>query len=289
MAKLLLYGDLHIGASRAENDKIINTIDFINKTAHQENVDGIINLGDTLDCSGGRKQILNPTIITLLNKLDLSEHYILRGNHEYHAEGDLLSILKCKKFIDIPSIIFDCLFVPYTKIYDSSLYPNKSFKYVFSHCDIHGGLYDNGHQYTGKSNRILDFVKYEKLYIGHYHIRQEISGNVFSIGATQSRIKSNNNSPLGITILDTLTDKTIFIENPYSYYEVIPVNQKNFTPSEFIDNPDYNVLDDRQSIIDKISTLAKSDELISEFFRIRGLDSEIIKALTKGELPNDFE
>ncbi len=110
MARLLLYGDLHIGASRADNDKIIKTIDFVNQTAKIKEVDGIINMGDTLDCSGGRKQLLNPFIISLLQKLDFSEHYILRGNHEYHIDGDLLSVLNCKRFIDQPTLIFDCFF-----------------------------------------------------------------------------------------------------------------------------------------------------------------------------------
>ena len=32
-----------------------------------------------------------------------------------------------------------------------------------------------------------------------------------------------------------------------------------------------------------------SDELIKDFFKLKGLDSEIITALIKGELPNDFE
>jgi hypothetical protein len=74
MARLLLYGDLHIGASRVDNNKIINTIDFVNQTAKNNEVDGIINMGDTLDCSGGRKQLLKPYIISLLQKLDFSEH-----------------------------------------------------------------------------------------------------------------------------------------------------------------------------------------------------------------------
>ncbi len=289
MARILLYGDLHIGASRADNDKIIKTIDFVNQTAKIKEVDGIINMGDTLDCLGGRKQLLNPFIISLLQKLDFSEHYILRGNHEYHTDGDLLSVLNCKQFIDKPTIIFDCFFIPYTKLIDIKLYPEQSFKYVFSHCDLHGGRYDNGHEYRGKSDQILDGVSYETLFLGHYHIRQQINKNVFTIGATQSRIKSSNDEPMGITILDTISGKTDFIENPYAYFEFVGDKQKNQISSEFMDNTSDEVLTERQSIIDRISTLANSDELIKDFFKLKGLNSEIITALTKGELPNDFE
>ena len=289
MARLLLFGDLHIGASRADSDKIIKTIDFVNQTAKIQKVDGIINMGDTLDCSGGRKQLLNPLIISLLQKLDLSEHYILRGNHEYHMDGDLLSVLNCKHFIDKPTILFDCFFIPYTKKIDKKMYPEQSFKYVFSHCDFHGGRYDNGFEYRGKNDKILDGVFYEKLFLGHYHIRQQINKNVSSIGATQSRIKSNNDEPMGITILDTISGKTEFLENPYSYFEFTGYQQKNQIASEFMNNTSDEVLTERQSIIDRISTLANSDELLKDFFKIKGLDSEIITALTKGELPNDFE
>lgn len=289
MAKILLYGDLHIGASRADNEKILKTIDFVNQTAKNENVDGIINMGDTLDCSGGRKQLLNPAIISLLQKLDFSDHYILRGNHEYHTDGDLLSILNCKKFIDKPTIIFGCLFIPFTRQVDKSLYPDQDFKYAFSHCDFQGGRYDNGHQYNGKSDKILDGVKYEKLYLGHYHIRQQITKNVYAIGAVQSRIKSSNDEPMGITILDTMSDKTIFFENPNAYFELVGSKQKNQASSEFMDNTSEEVLTERKSIIDKISTLANSDELINNFFKAKGLKAEVIAALTKGTLPNDFE
>jgi hypothetical protein len=289
MAKLLLYGDLHIGASRVDNDKILKTIDFVNQTAKAEKVDGIINMGDTLDCSGGRKQLLNPATISLLQQLDFSEHYILRGNHEYHMDGDLLTVLNCKQFIDKPTIIFDCLFIPYTRRIDKSLYPNHTFKFAFSHCDFQGGRYDNGHEYKGKSDKILDGVNYEKLYLGHYHIRQQITKNVHAIGATQSRIKSSNDEPMGITILDTMSDRTVFFENPYAYFELVGSKQKNQVSSEFMDNTSEEVLAERQSIIDDISTLANSDELINNFFKAKGLDNEIIIALTKGTLPNDFE
>lgn len=289
MAKLLLYSDLHIGASRAESEKIVKTIDFINDVARKNQVDGILNLGDTLDCSGGSKQLLNPATVSLLQKLDFSDHYILRGNHEYHADGDLLSVLKCKKFIEKPTVIFGCLFIPYTKTVVRELYPEESCNYVFSHCAFEGGRYDNGCEYTGKSDKILDGVKYEKLFLGHYHIRQKIASNVFAIGAAQSRIKSNNLELLGITIICTDSDESEFIENPYAHFEFVGGRQRKQVPSEYIDNTSDEVLTERQSIIDKISTLAKSDELIRIFFGDKGLNPEIITALTKGELPHDFE
>ncbi len=289
MVKLLLYGDLHIGASRVDSDKIIKTIEFINQTAKDLKIDGIINMGDTLDCSGGRKQILNPYIIALLQKLDFSNHYVLRGNHEYHRAGDLLSVLQCKQFIDDPVILYDCFFIPYTKKINKDLYPNQSFKFVFSHCNFHGGRYDNGYEYTGRSDKILDGVSYETLYLGHYHIRQQINKNVFSIGATQSRIKSSNDEPMGITILNTISGKTDFIENPHAYFEYVGAQDQNRLSSEYRDNTSEEVLTERQSIIDNISTIASSDELIKDFFKLKGVSNEMIAALTKGELPNDFE
>ncbi len=289
MANLLIYSDLHIGASRVDDDKVIDTINFINETANIKKVDGIINLGDTLDCSGGRKQILSPSIVKLLNMLDFSQHYILRGNHEYHVDGDILSLLRCKHFIDKPSVFFDCLFIPYTKAIDKNLYPTDSYKYVFSHCDFHGGLYDNGHEYKGKNNKILSGVNYDRLFIGHYHIRQYISRKVLAVGAVQSRIKSMCDDPLGITLFDTSTEKIEFIENPYSYFQISEGNQKIKNSSEFLEISNDEVLEERQSIIDSITTLARSDELITDFFTKKGLSSEIIKALTKGELPNDFK
>lgn len=289
MAKLLLYGDLHIGASRTDNEKIKSTIQFINQKACENHVDGIINLGDTLDCSGGRKQLLSPAIIELLQNLDLREHYVLRGNHEYHNDGDLLSVLNCKQFIRNPTIIFDhCFCIPFTKTVDKNFYPDKSHKYVFAHCDFHGANYDNGHTYKGKNDKILDGVVYHKLFLGHYHIYQKISNNVTAIGAAQSRIKSDNPTPLGITIIDTVSDIEEFIPNPYAYLEPIDVGKRNRTASEYVDNTSDEVINERQSIIDNIVKIADSGVLLREFFMEENTGEEIIISLTQGILPDDF-
>lgn len=236
MAKILIYSDLHIGATRVSLDKIKQTLEWINMVAKEQQVSHILNLGDTFDFYNHTKSKMriSPKLISELNDYGhlFYGHTILRGNHEFHEEGDLLEVLalfgadvitepKVWTTHENPGTENDCwtemLLLPYDEKPTDKKY---NVKYVFTHCDIKGAKFESGFEDDTDDSIILKNVKYEYAFDGHYHIKQQIRNNIYGVGAVQSRVKSNNVERMGVTILDTYTNERTFIENPYAEYEV---------------------------------------------------------------------
>jgi hypothetical protein len=165
------------------DEAFVNTICWINHVADEEHCTEILNLGDTLDCKGGRIKVISPKDSSLLNSVDLSRHIILRGNHERSQEGDLILSLKCKHSVIDAEVMFDnYLLIPY----GARLSPNfpKRYKCIFAHCDYKGAKFDNGH-IDEHDTKALNELQYDMLFLGHYHVRQTPAKNVLCIGAVQ--------------------------------------------------------------------------------------------------------
>ena len=232
MSKILIYSDLHIGATRVSLDKIKQTLEWINMVGKEQRVSAIVNLGDTFDFYNHTKSKMriSPKLITELESYGhlFYEHVILRGNHEFHEEGDLLDVLRLfgAEIITEPkewqtkeseTEWTKILLLPYD---EKPTDKNYDVDYVFTHCDIKGAKFESGFEDETEDSDILKNVKYKMVLDGHYHIEQQVRSNVYCVGATQSRVKSNNAKKMGIHILDTYTGKMEFIENPYAEYNV---------------------------------------------------------------------
>lgn len=256
MSKIIMYSDMHIGAERVDIEKIIQTLIWVNKLAEQRNIDYIFNLGDLFDFYNHTKSKMKitPEFMATLNQFGsyLKGHYVLRGNHEFHEEGDLLTVLElfgAKVVVEPLELIVDnknLLMMPYYD--DLSLnkldFNNyiKDYDYVFGHYDISGASFESGYSDVRKDSDILSVFKFDKMYIGHYHIRQQIRSNIWSIGSCQSRVKSDNESKMGVTILDVLTGETEFIENPYAEYN--PSDSVKIIGTQYATSKKYNLLDE---------------------------------------------
>ena len=235
MSKILIYSDLHIGASRVSLEKIKQTLEWVNMVAKEKRVSAILNLGDTFDFYNHTKSKMriSPRLITELEDYGhlFNEHIILRGNHEYHEEGNLLDILELfgAKVVTEPQewethenrltekdSWTKMLLLPYD---EKPTTKNYKVKYVFTHCDIKGAKFESGFSDETEDSDILKNVKYEYAIDGHYHIKQQVRSNVYCVGATQSRVRSNNPEKMGIHILNTENNEMEFIENPYAEYE----------------------------------------------------------------------
>lgn len=232
MPKILMYSDLHIGAPRVSLDKVVDTLIWINQVASQRNCELIFNLGDTFDFYNHTKSkmSLTPSMIRDLEKYGslIKGHYILRGNHEYNEQGDLIDIFKGYGGIPVtePKFIesLDILLLPYNE--DRYNLEYNKYKYIFGHYDISGAMFESGARDESEDSLELSGLSWDMMFIGHYHIKQKIRDNIISIGAVQSRVRSNNLEKMGITILDTSTGCWEFIENPYAEYEVPENNKK---------------------------------------------------------------
>lgn len=225
MTKILMYSDLHIGANRVDLEKVKDTLKWINDTATKEQCRYIFNLGDTFDFYNHTKSkmSLTPSMVKDLEEYGylFKGHYILRGNHEYNEQGDLIDIFNMYGAIPITSPFYvsaiDTLLLPYSE--EPCILENKHYKYILGHYDVSGAKFETGFRDTNNDSVAFSGLTWDMMYIGHYHIKQQIRNNIISIGAVQSRIKTNNLEPMGITILDIDTGLTTFIENPYAEYE----------------------------------------------------------------------
>lgn len=230
--KILIYSDLHIGATRVSLEKIKQTLEWINEIAKEEEVSQIINLGDTFDFYNHTKSKMriSPKQISELDDYGrlFKGHTIIRGNHEFHEEGDLLEVLNLyganiitepeQHLISSEAKEFTTLFLPYDEKPTKKKY---NVDYVFTHCDIKGAKFESGFEDDTEDSDILKNVKCKILiFNGHYHIKQWARKDVYCVGATQSRVKSNNTELMGITIYDFETAELKFIPNPYAEYEV---------------------------------------------------------------------
>ena len=279
--KILLYSDLHLGSTRMSDKAFVDTISWINHIADEENCTEILNLGDTLDCKGGRSKAITPKDSSLLNCVDLSRHIILRGNHERSQEGDIILSFKCKQSVIEAEIMFnDCLLLPY----GAKLSPDfpKSYRCVFAHCDYKGAKFDNGH-IDEHETKALNGLRYDMLFLGHYHVRQTPAKNVLCIGSVQSRILSPSEKKVGITIVDTETLQCDFVENPHGVINVKPQmwSEESEDEREW-DYKEFKV--NRLHIKDSLTKIANSDDLLAKFCRDKGLSSRVIKCILKGEV-----
>lgn len=233
MTKILMYSDLHIGSKRVDLEKVKSTLKWINDTATKEQCSYIFNLGDTFDFYNHTKSkmSLTPSMVKDLEEYGylFKGHYILRGNHEYNEQGDLIDIFNMYGAIPITSPFYisniSTLLLPYSE--EPCKLENKHYKYILGHYDVSGAKFETGFTDTNNDSVAFSGLTWDMMYIGHYHIKQQIRNNIISIGAVQSRIKTNNLEPMGVTILDVDTGLTTFIENPYAEYETPEEREKS--------------------------------------------------------------
>lgn len=235
------YTDLHLSETSSifplscENSiyttrlqMIIDTAEWMYSVFEKNNVNLIINGGDTLDTN---------TISSMESKA-LSEFYLhsrgtreihLLGNHEMLDKGSKFysnAILDNLDFIDVynePTIINNEISIlPYMdhKYIDNNILSNISNKILFSHIDIKGShLTLNYLADSGVDPELLSMY-FNLVVNGHIHTyeRLESSENeIYNIGSVSSNsfADSSNYIP-SITIIDTedLSIKRFF--NPYA-------------------------------------------------------------------------
>ena len=255
MSKILVYSDLHAESNRVDINKIVGTLEFVNNLAKERGIKHIFNFGDTLDFYNHTKSKMkiSPELMTLLNKIGphMNGHTMLRGNHEYNEEGDLLVVFNifgattiCKPTeieIDGKSI----LLMPFyeDKDVDKLTFNFKEkYDYVFGHFDISGASFESGFKDAGDDSHILELFGFDKMFVGHYHIRQQIRKNIWGVGSSQSRVRTDNDAKMGFTIIDIETGEMEFIENPFADYR--PSNTVKYVGTQYEARKKYNLLDE---------------------------------------------
>ena len=250
--KVLICGDVHYNqytsivrkrgdyySSRLEN--LLWSINWVERTAHEQNAEKIIYLGDFFD-----RADLNAEEITAFRDIQWAkdiDHYFLIGNHETashtleYSSSHLLSSLELKfHVIDKPyyesGFGYRFIYLPY--IFEKDRKPIKEYEkellegmietqelkrtYIFSHNDIEGIQYGLFESKDGFEKQ--DILNNCDLFInGHIHNRGWVAdsrilnvGNLTGQNFNEDALKYKH----GVDILNTDTQSMEFIENPYA-------------------------------------------------------------------------
>lgn len=228
--RLFIYSDVHISRTSSilpitssyrkytyRQDMIVKTAQWMTDIIQQNNVDMIINLGDTFDQNTITSYDIDTAseffkVFQYLNK----QHIILCGNHEMlNTDYNVLKLLdniQGIQVIDTPTVIDNLLFLPYCDYKDLDLSNYNGSDYAFMHHDIYGSKIS--------ANRILDFgiekdslSKFKKVFNGHVHACSKFA-NIVNVGSitTHSFADSTDSVPT-CYIFDTVTQELKEFEN----------------------------------------------------------------------------
>lgn len=233
MAKWLIHGDPHLKISNLLGAK--EFFGWIQSTADEHKVFGIINLGDLFDTHGVvRAEILGEYRNFLNNRGNL--HYIhILGNHEmftprdatYHALQPFIDRSDDKyHVVDQPMELYNMGFVPY--LTDASLFPDMKNEVVFAHQTFLGADFGNFRPEEGVDP---DKLKAEIVYSGHIHMRQNV-GKVRYVGSPVAQGVNDTDQTKGIVIFDDETLREQFIPSPFPMYRSLTVDLASTKPLE---------------------------------------------------------
>ena len=225
--KLFIYSDVHISRTSSilplisdykkytyRQDMIVKTSKWMTDILLQNDIDMIINLGDTFDQNTITSYDIDTAseffkIFKHINK----QHLVLCGNHEMlNTDYNVLRLLDNIdgiQVIDTPTVIDNLLFLPYCDL-DLSNYNGS--EYAFLHHDIYGSKVS--------PTNVLDFGisqdslgKFKKVFNGHVHAKSKFS-NIINVGSitTHSFADSSESVPT-CYIFDTVTQELKEFEN----------------------------------------------------------------------------
>jgi DNA repair exonuclease SbcCD nuclease subunit len=260
--KIWILSDLHLGA-RNHSIEWLNIMEdyffnfFIPLVKDKKNKnDKLVICGDVFD----NRQVIS--LFTINSSIRIFEALsdiftdirIIVGNHDIAKknENDVCSIdiLKHIKNITIykdPYLddIFNkkVLFIPWRRNSEHELetikeYPNANI--VFSHSETKGlRMNSNPKIINEHGNSIEIFKKYDLIFSGHIHWRQELN-NFIMVGNPYQMTRSDTNNKKGVYCLDPNTMTYDFFENNYSpEFKQIVLTDDNFNDFKKIRSTDF--------------------------------------------------
>ena len=299
--KLLLYSDIHISRTSSilptlANSKytyrqqmIMDTGKFLANLAIAENVDMIINLGDTFDQhTVSSYDIETASQFFKCFKNLRKPHYVLVGNHEMINQDfnaiELLDNIDNITVIDEPDTLYansimseyalhtdnnadnniSLAFLPYCDCKDILELPGGDF--LFSHQDIQGSTIRGDFKLPdGIEPNVLS--KYRLVFNGHIH-KPSIMGNVVNVGSTVTHSFSDDNDSV-----------------PQCYvFDTETLNLKTFKPAICPLFRKFEIQQDIAELDDYLNHLDKSYKYILQVVCPFELKEQVKKLLDNDEL-----
>lgn len=248
--RVLICGDVHwcnyssIVRKRGENyskrlENCIETINWVERTAEENECERIIYLGDFFDRSD-----MNAEEISALKEIDWSslKHEIIVGNHELgsasgnYSTANVLSLLPNFNVISEPYLDVGFgryfLYLPYIFEKDrkqlleyfrnliGSDFTTQEVKrlYVFSHNDLKGVNYG---AFESKEGFDLDDIQNSCDYFfnGHIHNGMNVSNKIIDVGNITGQNFNEDAAKYNhrVIVLDTKTEEITSIVNPFAF------------------------------------------------------------------------
>jgi len=240
----LLITDLHHGNSTSEYDikYQLDHLEWLKEIIKEYNCDGVINCGDTHD----KRMIASFRIIELFKQKhrEISEMvenmYIIAGNHDnYYTNSNQITslpsffqspnqiLIQDEGFVDPSGKLF---FIPWINESNSERLSefvrgnNRKGNFLFSHLEQggfrHGGTFSKNNQLY-----ISDFSKYDKVFSGHFHEKQE-QGNLIYLGNGYQKDFGELERKF-VHVLNEKTGEIIPIENRNWIYKKILIENED--------------------------------------------------------------
>ena len=244
--KIALINDTHFGA-RSDSQLFFDYfMKFFDEVFFpyllENNIKTVIHAGDLMD----RRKFVNFNIlnqvrerfISKLHEYDIEFHCIL-GNHDvYYRNTNKVNSLR-ELFSDDVSVYetpviknfdgLDIALVPWInkENYNESVdfIKNAAAPILIGHLELDGYQVMRGIKHVGGMRSDI-FDRYEKIFSGHFHCRQD-SGNIYYLGTQYQITFSDLEEKKGFHILDTDTRDIEFIENPNRMFHRLLYNDEN--------------------------------------------------------------
>ena len=208
----------------------------------EHNIKTIIHAGDLMD----RRKFVNFNILSqirtrFMDKLrdeGIEMHCIL-GNHDvyYRNTNKVNSIRELFEddliLYEEPQVVnfdgLDIALLPWVckDNYDESIefIKNAAAPVLVGHLELQGYDVMRGVKYDGGMDPKL-FRRYEQVYTGHFHCRQE-QGNIYYFGTQYQITFADLHEQKGFHVLDTNTREIEFVPNPHKMFHSINYNDED--------------------------------------------------------------
>jgi len=244
--KIALINDTHFGArgdSQLFFDYFMKFFDDVFFPYLKENdIKTVIHAGDLMD----RRKFVNLNIlnqvrnkfIKVLKDENIDFHCIL-GNHDvyYRNTNEVNSVRELFgddiHLYETPDVTnFDGLniaFLPWVNKENQEesikFIKNVAAPIIIGHLELDGYEVMRGIHHQGGMDSKL-FERFEKVYSGHFHCRQE-KDNIYYMGTQYQITFSDLNETKGFHIFDTDTREIEFIENPHKMFYAMTYNDED--------------------------------------------------------------
>lgn len=246
--KICLLNDTHFGArgdSQLFFDYFMKFFDDVLFPYLKENeIKTILHAGDFMD----RRKYVNYSILNQVRKRFIDrlkeegiDFHCIVGNHDvYYRNTNEVNSLRELFFDDFtlyeePTVVnfdgLDLALLPWINKtnYDESVefIKTASAPILIGHLELNGYQVLHGIQYQGGNGMDPNlFNRYEQVYSGHFHCRQE-KDNIYYFGTQYQITFADLNDTKGFHVLDTDTRELEFVENPFKMFHTLTYNDKD--------------------------------------------------------------